>query len=935
MSKYTFSQIEQNVAEIANRDNYTPDFLYELLAAYGRPTSSITMLKNGALNKATKDGEVLQKDVVYFRVVPKGTMLEAEVLISNDLVDKYKPRYIVVTDLTDMAAKDLKKGDTLSIHIRDIDRNFTFFYGWSGNEKIEEKEESELDRRAADCMKDLYDAIEHDNEKKILDKDLNFRHNLNLFFSRLLFCFFAEDTGLFQKNLFSDSVKNFTETDGSDTREFLERVFDALDTADKSAMGQPFADFPYVDGSIFDSKYNKIEVPEFGPESRYMLLRCSNFNWSDINPDIFGTIFQGIVDPNLRGQNGMDYTSVSNINKVIEPLFMDELEAEFEKGFESDSRVKDKVSRRLKHLDELWNRISKIKIFDPACGSGNFLIISYKRLRELELRILQEKMMLQGSSVIVGRFKSRIELKNFYGIELEDFPRELAVLSMFIAEHQMNMVFNEEFGKKIEMLPIEDNPNIVCGNAARLDWQEVCPNRGHNVIKATYQENSLFGESFDYGVPNKTELNFEYDEIYVIGNPPYKGTRNQTQDQKNDKKVVLDGIEGEKNLDYVAIWFVKAADYIRGTIAKSCFVSTNSITQGEQVHILWPHILDDDVEIGFAYTSFKWTNNATNQAGVTVVIISLQNKCNADKRLFTDGVIQKCDYINGFLVPMRPIYVNRESKSISGLPPMTYGNHTGGSKDLFLTPAERNTILNDYPEAKRIIRPTKGSAEFIRGIERYCLWIMDDDLDFAMSIPPIKKRIEMIYEDRINSKEPGKKGLASRPHQFRDLTTAIKNEIIVPIVSSERRDYFVCGYLDADVIIPNSAQAIYDPEIYVFAILESKMHMAWIKTVCGKLETRYRYSSTLGYNTFPCPPLTSAQKEALSKSAESILMMRENHSEMTLAEMYDSDKMPADLKRVHEDNDVLVDLLYRNHAFGSDEERLTTLFDLYEKMINR
>ena len=270
MSKFTFSQIEQNVAEIANRDSYTPDFLYELLAAYGRPLSSITMLKNGALNKAIEKDEILQKDVVYFKVVPKGTMLEAEVLISNDLVKKYKPRYIIVTDLTDMAAKDLKKGDTLSIHIRDIDRNFTFFYGWSGNEKIEEKEESELDRRAADCMKDLYDAIEHDNEKKILDKDLNFRHNLNLFFSRLLFCFFAEDTGLFQKNLFSDSVKNFTETDGSDTKAFLERVFDALDTADKSAMGQPFSDFPYVDGSIFDSKYNKIEVPVFGPESRFL-----------------------------------------------------------------------------------------------------------------------------------------------------------------------------------------------------------------------------------------------------------------------------------------------------------------------------------------------------------------------------------------------------------------------------------------------------------------------------------------------------------------------------------------------------------------------------------------------------------------------------------------------------------------------------------------
>lgn len=929
MSKFTFSQIEQNVAEIANRSSYTPDFLYELLAAYGRPLSSITMLKNGALNKAIEKDEVLQKDVVYFKVVPKGTMLEAEVLISNDLVKKYKPRYVIVTDLTDMAAKDLKKGDTLSIHIRDIDRNFTFFYGWSGNEKIEEKEESELDRRAADCMKDLYDAIEHDNEKKILDKDLNFRHNLNLFFSRLLFCFFAEDTGLFQKNLFSDSVKNFTETDGSDTKAFLERVFDALDTADKSAMGQPFSDFPYVDGSIFDSKYNKIEVPVFGPESRYMLLRCSNFNWSDINPDIFGTIFQGIVDPNLRGQNGMDYTSVSNINKVIEPLFMDELEAEFEKGFESDSRVKDKVSRRLKHLDELWERISKIKIFDPACGSGNFLIISYKRLRELELRILQEKMMLQGSSVIVGRFKSRIELKNFYGIELEDFPRELAVLSMFIAEHQMNMMFNEEFGKRIEMLPIEDNPHIVCGNAARLDWQEICPNREHRSVLRT-------GQVTLDGVESGAEdgmVESSYDEIYVIGNPPYKGSALQSPAQKSDFKYYFDSEPYSAKLDYISLWFIKGARYISETRARLAFVTTNSVCQGEQVSLLFPKIYECDVEIGFAYTSFKWSNNAKNQAGVTVAIVGLRSFSNDNKYIFTDGFKNKVSCINAYLVDSNQKIVSPVNVSISGFPYI-------GRANALMDDNIFNLDIKELAELKslneNLIKYYYGAEEFINGKKRPILWIEDEPMYYRYKENAvISAKIEAVRKFREGLKSGDGKKMALTPWAIKNARDISSSAVIIPRVSSERREYIPMGFLGSDSIIGDSAIGAYDAELWLFAILESKMHMAWIRTVCGKLKTDYRYSSTLGYNAFPCPPLTSVQKDALSKSAENILMMRENHSEMTLAQMYDPDKMPADLKRAHEDNDVLVDLLYRNHAFGSDEERLAILFDLYEKMTNK
>lgn len=895
VAKYTFDQVKRNVAEIANRDSYTKEFIFELMAAYGRATSAINQLKSGAIDKSTDPNALLQKGVLYFKVFPQGTLLEEKVekMGSESLSRRYEPRYIVATDLHHIVAKDTIKHTTLDIEIKDIDNEVAFFYGWTGNEINKgSADESVADRRAADKMKDLYDEIERENIDSFKADPVGFRHDLNVFFSRLLFCFFAEDTGLFRPKQLTNSIKEYTETDGSNLDLFFKELFKSLDSEDKSGMTTPYSEFPYVNGSLFDTKEHNIAIPKFSPTARHILILCADLDWSGVNPDIFGTIFQGIVDETRRDENGMDYTSVPNILKVINPLFMDELQEEFDKAFDDQNR-----------LFKLWGRISKIKVFDPACGSGNFLIISYKKLRELEHDIIRRIAELKHG-VLSVKLNSQIKLDHFFGIEIEDFPRELAVLSMYIAAHQMNVEFEKEFGKKISIIPLIDIPTIIRENSALVDWDTICPNNG-------------------------------LDEIYVIGNPPYKGTRNQTLQQKSDKKKALSRIGGEKNLDYVAIWFVKAFDYIKNKNTKSCFVSTNSITQGDQVHLLWPHILRDGVEIGFAYTSFKWSNNATNQAGVTVVIISLQNSSTKKKKLITGEIIEECDYINGFLIPMMPVYIERHAESISGLPEMTYGNHTGGSKDLFIEPKERDEIIFEYPEADKFIRPIKGSAEYIRGIERYCLWVENKDLNEALSIPPIKHKIDLIRKDRESSAEPGKKKLASRPHQFRDTTTAQKSEIIVPIVSSERRDYFVCGILDADIIIPNSAQAIYDPEMYVFSLLESKMHMAWIRTVCGKLKTDYRYSSTLGYNTFPCPPLTSQQKEKLNQSARDIMFARANHPELTLADMYDPNKMPEDLRQAHEENDILVDKLYRSTPFQTDEARLATLFKLYEEMTGR
>lgn len=901
MARMTFSQIEQNVAQIANRVTYTKDLLYELLAAYGRSKSSITKLRSGGTNLAVSENEVLQRDVVYFKVFPKGTQLEPEAYKVNDLIEKYHPRYIIATDFENLAAKDLKKGDTLGIPIRDIDRHVTFFYGWTGNEVIENKEESVLDRKAADCMKDLYDEVEKSNHSKLADANLNFRHDLNVFFSRLLFCFFAEDTGLFIKNQFSDAIKNYTETDGSDLKNFFERLFDALDTSDRSSLGQPFSDFPYVDGSIFDARKHAITVPDFDPESRYLLLRCSGFDWSSINPDIFGTIFQGIVDEKRRDENGMDYTSVTNIEKVINPLFMDELEEEFEKSFENDARVRDKNARRIENLYELWDRIGKIKIFDPACGSGNFLIISYKRLRGLELRILDEITTLQGSGFL-AKFNSRIKLENFYGIELEDFPRELAVLSLYIAEHQMNMAFEDSYGKKIDMLPITDMPHIVCDNAVRLNWEKVCPNN-------------------------------KIDEIYVIGNPPYKGSKKQSAEQKSDMANYFQDEEYSKNLDYIALWFIKGARYISGTKAKMAFVTTNSVCQGEHVGIMFPKIFSENIEIGFAYNSFKWKNNAKDQAGVSVVIFSLQNKSKEEKKFFYDFECIKVKHIGPYLIPNSDVIVNKASSPICDIPTILFGSMPNDGGFLIIDDKKEYDELM-LRGAKKYLKKYMGGEDFINGKKRWCLWINHDDKEIH-AIPQISKRVAAVRNYRDKSQRAITRKLASVPYRFGEVRYKESEYLLIPLTSSERREYIPIGYLDSDTIASNSTSVVYDAQLFHFAIFTSKMHNAWIRVVCGYLGTSIRYSNTLGYNTFPCPPLTSAEKEKLTQSAENILLARENHSEMTLAEMYDPDKMPADLRQAHDENDVLVDKLYRNHAFANDEERLAVLFDLYGKMTKK
>ncbi|QHN42885.1 N-6 DNA methylase [Candidatus Mycosynbacter amalyticus] len=929
--RLAFADVQRNVTELANRESYNIDILYELLAAYGRASSAITKLRQGSLNLASdKENDVLQRGVVYFRHITDSSKLRStlEELEQDPLVVRYNPRYLIVTDYDKLVAIDTKKDTRLDINLRDIDRDVDFFYGWTGDEITDEKTEAVADRRAADKMQELYSEIEKFNAERLADPQANFRHDLNVFFSRLLFCFFAEDTRVFsndEKAIFTGSIKDYTQTDGSDLDTFLRTLFDALDTEDKSSFTSPFSKFPYVNGTIFDTKKHSIGIPKFNAQARKLILDCGNLNWSEINPDIFGSMFQSIVDENQRHTHGQHYTSVPNIMKTIEPLFLDELREEFDKHYDNPSK-----------LIRLWERISKIKVFDPACGSGNFLIIAYKEMRKIEHAIIER--LLLGSLLEEGmknKLSSQIKLDNFYGIEIDDFPHEIAILSLYLAKHQMNIEFEKQFGREIKLIPLKDNANIIHGNAARLDWNDVCSNVPHavGIPSAASQQSELIG--FENESEQQELVKEEYDEIYLIGNPPYGGARWLDAAQKEDMQLVLGDIKGYGNLDYIAVWFKKAADYIGDSNkCRAAIISTNSIVQGVQVELLWSYIFDTKHEIIFAHQSFKWQNSARNNAGVTVVVIGIGSESSKDKYIYNGGIRQKVDNINAYLSSGSSTIVMSRSKPLSSIPSLDYGSFALDDGHFTISLNEYKDILKASPDAEKFLKPFVGAAEFLRGIERYAVWINEADIEEAKQIPILNKKIQAVYEWRMDSKRASTKKLASTPWRFAEIRYQDRQCLIAPIVSSERRQYIPMSILPKGTVVSNAAFAIYDAEPWLLGILSSKMHMAWVRAVGGQLETRLRYSASVVYNTFPLRPLLEHEKQELTAKARSVLFARENHSEKTLAEMYDPDKMPEDLRQAHEELDVAVDRLYRQKPYNSDEERLADLFALYEQMTN-
>lgn len=862
--------------------NFNPEsFIYDLLLAYGTPRATIAraQMKEKNLFDEFGDDVIIRKKVFYRVVQPVELQMAFNELRTNDKVRRHEPRFIVVTDYETLLAVDTKTTEVLDIPLVDINRHFDFFLPWAGMEKHKIVQEQEADLKAADRMAKLYDEICKTNPTETPEQV----HNLNVFLSRLLFCFFAEDTDIFEKNLFTNSIDSHTQTDGSDTNCYLDTLFDVLNTDYKDRnreLPEYLKVFPYVNGGLFRNTHT---APVFTQRSRRMLIEAGSLQWSDINPDIFGSMIQAVVTPEHRGGLGMHYTSVPNIMKVIEPLFLNELQEEYQAA-----------KGNKKKLEELLKRIWKIKIFDPACGSGNFLIIAYKKLRELEMDIFNE----------LGTFAfSEIDLDSFYGIELDDFAHEVATLSLWLAEHQMNQVFKARFGDVKPALPLKQTGNIVHGNACRIDWETVCPKN-------------------------------EGDEVYILGNPPYLGARNQDEEQKRDMALVFENNEVYKDSDYISCWFLKGSNYIKELNAKFAFVSTNSICQGEQVANIWPLILKDNLEISFAYQSFKWSNNAKDKAGVTCVIVGVQNLSKGKKYLFNNQIVKEVDKISPYLTAGSITYVKRTSSAISGcFPQMVIGSMARDGGNLILSRSERDFFITKYPNTISLIRKLYGSQEFIQGSERWCFWISDEQLNYASSIPEIKLRINNVFEFRTASTAKTTNGYANIPYKFAQRCDIESHAIIVPSTSSENREYIPIGFLESGTVITNSANAIYNAQPYLFSVLTSKMHNVWIRSIGGQLETRIRYSTEICYNTFPFPQISDKQKQELEKHAYNIISERERHSEKTLAELYDPEKMPDGLREAHRLNDLAVERCYRSRPFESDEERLEYLFKLYEQMI--
>ena len=789
----------------------------------------------------------------------------------------------------------------------------------AGITTVKQIRENAFDIKATGRLNRLYIELLKDNPD--WDKEER-REELNHFMARLIFCFFAEDTNIFHsEGLFTATIQQMTASDSSNTHEVLSEMFRAMCTPLKdreSAKIRNWANvFPYVNGGLFSASHDGgVEVPRFSKIARSYLLHVGNLDWTKINPDIFGSMIQAVADDEERGALGMHYTSVPNILKVLNPLFLDDLRAQLES-----------VGENGRKLLNLRQRMARIRVFDPACGSGNFLVIAYKEMRGIEAEINRRR----GE----GNLRTAIPLTNFRGIELRHFSAEIARLALVIAEYQCNVLYLGQQEARMLFLPLKDDNWITCGNALRLDWLSLCLPTGTGV-KLVAED--LFSTPLD-----QTEIDFENEggETYICGNPPYKGSQTQTKEQKSDLAAVFDpyGISS-KQIDYVGGWFMKAAAYAQHTVAEAAFVSTNSVCQGRIVPILWPKIFETGSIIRFAHTSFKWANLASHNAGVTVAIICLSRSLGKKRYLFDlsrDGVTEVREAINitPYLTVGENIVVTSQRDSIAGLHDMSFGNMPVDGGNLLLSAEELRELTLAHQDKQMLVRRIYGSAEFIRGLVRYCLWIEDEQLERAHSTEAIRRRIDHVREMRLASKDAGTNKMAARAHQMREMNIGTKQTVSMPRVSSESREYLPVGLIDAQSTVTDLCFALYDAPLWNMALIASRLHLVWIATVCGKLKTDFRYSNTLGWNTFPVPTLTDRNKADLTRCAEDILLAREAHFPATIADLYNPETMPENLRQAHDRNDETLERIYIGRRFKNDTERLEKLFELYTKMTSK
>ncbi|WP_270277887.1 DNA methyltransferase [Streptococcus infantarius] len=914
MAKLDIVSIEDKTKELLENLDES-GFFYDFLGLYDFPKATLTRLRKNNGNEV--------KNKALFEVIGQGQSVVAKVAEMEKVLSskKSKPRILIATDFEELAAKDIQTADTLNISLKDLPAYVDFFLPWNGVEKVDYAKENPADIKAAARFTRLYDELRQINQ---FSDQTTEEKEFNLFLIRLLFLLFAEDTEIMPKGIFTNAIKTRSAEDGSDLDNLINKIFASLDVANRSSQEKWLQEFPYVNGKLFTKAHTALV---FDRKTRKLIIEAGELlNWNEINPDILGAMIQTVASKEQRSVSGMHYTSVENIMKVIKPLFLDDLTASYQNLVDKineneDKDITDKTRREnrntfIRELESLLDRISNIKFLDPACGSGNFLIITYKEIRRLEVKILKSLRELRQDGTIDFFETSKISLNQFYGIELDDFAHEVARLSLWIAEYQMNLEAENEINLKSAFLPLRDAGNITQGNALRLDWNEILPHQSD-------------------------------DEIYLIGNPPYIGSKLQNKEQKEDLKYTIGEKLKYKKMDYIAGWFFKGVEFINSANSKLAFVTTNSIFQGEQVGFVWEPLLDK-MTIDFAYTSFKWGNSAANNAGVTVAIVGLANNTNAksEKYIFDETLNRvSANHINPYLASGEDILVKSANAPLNNLPKMVFGSMPrDGGYLIISTQEERNSIISEYPELSHYIKNYVGSEEFIKDKHRYVFWLNEKTYQEVRDNSIVQKRVEAVKANRLASSASSTQAAAKTPYAFVQkgeydeayATFKASGEdeflqLFVPSVSSGNREYVPMGFFDKETIIAAPNSVVYNSPIWLLGLLQSRLHMIWLDAVGGKLKTDYRYSTSLVYNTFPVPELSTRRKNMIEEQVFEILDLREELGG-TLAELYHKDTMPDSLREAHKKLDEIVERAYKDTSFNSDEERLSHLLKRYKEM---
>ena len=898
-------EIEEALLSLSKKSFQAKDFPYAFLEALGHKRAKIKKSCEFANISNNKVGLLLPNNLHMLVATTGEVATTIQHLRFAPETTKYKCKIIVSTDGEELAAENILSGEIVVCQFKDFPDHSDFFLPLAGISIVEDTSNSPIDIEATRQLQLLYSELLKYNENW---KSKRSRYYLNQLIARLIFCFFAEDVGIFhKKKIFTRTIERLSCRKPEETRTALLAVFRALfvSPADRKKKGLPewTYGYPRVRGTLFAEE---CDVPNFSECARQQLICAGKLNWKKINPDVFGSMIQSLAEQEERGSVGLHYTSVPNILKVLNPLFLDDLRQELDSAGENTSQ-----------LVRLRQRISKIKVFDPSCGSGNFLVVAYKEIRAIEYEI--------NKRLDETQFRSVISLSNFRGIELLSFASEIARLALVIAKYQCDKCYIIQKNVFLDSISLGTETWVVTGNSLHMNWFSICPPRRNifnNKGKDLLYKSSDWSESHSHSLRGET---------FICGNPPFAGHLRKTKSQRDDMALILSKyIKHYDQLDYVAAFFVKTLQYLSQTSVQCAYVATSSITQGRQVPALWPVLEKFGVEIRFAHRPFLWTNYVVNYASVFVVVIGIAKKSKRIKFIFEQNKKISVRRINGYLTAGTNLVVERRKTPLSpDLEIMRSGNMPLDGGNLILTETQADDLLATYPRAKKFLKPIMGAREINQNLKRFCLWIGDADVEEARSIPPIASRIIKCRNFRLQSSAAG---LANRPHAFRDCHRETEYSILLPNLSSERRNYRIPIIGSKGTVATNLALAIYDGDIFQFSILASRMHHVWVMAACGKLKQDFRYSNTMGWHTFPLPRLSNRQKLELSESANTLITVIQSYAPLSLNELYNTDVLDEKLKICHERNDELVEKIYVDQHFNNDSERLEKLFDLYSKM---